>query len=162
VGSRAKFSYTSRHRWAYLPTIAFFLFLLLALWLKPDLLWGGEVDPRTRNAGMLLSGTAVILLAGAFLRRIWTEPHIVEFEPDAMVLQPIVGQPRRVAYTEIESAAERKRPALRGAVELELRTNRRQRIVIRGEISDYPRLRRLLLERLPVGTRDRWTGPEDS
>lgn len=160
MGSTAKFSYTSRHRWAYLPTMAFFLFLLLSLWLKPELLWGGEVDARTRNAGMLLSGTALVLLGAAFLHRVRTEPHVVEFEREFMVLHPIFGQVRRVPFSEIEHGGERTRPALRGGVEMELRTTNRRRIVIRGEIADYPRLRRLLLERLPAETRDAWKEPE--
>jgi hypothetical protein len=160
MGSPARFSYTSRHRWAFLPTIAFLLFLLLALWLRPELLWGGEVDERTRSGGMLLAGTGVLFLGAALARRLATEPHTVELERDAMVLWPLVGGARRVPYEGIESAEERTRPGLRGSVELELRTATWRRLVIRGDISDYPRLRRLLLERLPPAARERWTEPE--
>jgi hypothetical protein len=162
MGTAARFSYTSRHRWAFLPTIAFFLFLLLSLWLRPELLWGGEVDERTRTAGMLLAGTAVLFLGAAVVRRLTTEPHAVELEREAMVLWPLVGGARRVPYERIESAEERTRPGLRGSVELELRTSVWRRLVIRGDISEYPRLRRLLLERLPPGARERWTEPETS
>jgi hypothetical protein len=160
VGAPARFSYPPRHRWAFLPTIAFFLFLLLSLWLRPQLLWGREVDPTTRRAGMLLAAAGVIFLGAALLRRFMTEPHVVAFEPKDLLLWPLVGGPRRVPYEDIESAEERTRPALRGSVELELRTLRWRRVVIRGDISEYPRLRRLLLERLPAGARERWSEPE--
>jgi hypothetical protein len=160
VGAPTRFSYPARHRWAFLPTIAFFLFLLLSLWLRPDILWGGEVDPTTRRAGMLLAGTAVVALGAALLRRLRTEPHVVAFERDEMVLWPLVGGPRRVPYADIENAEERTRPALRGSVELEVKTVRWRRIIIRGDIGDYPRLRRLLLERLPPAARERWSEPE--
>jgi hypothetical protein len=162
VGAARRFSYPARHRWAFLPTIAFFLFLLLSLWLKPDLLWGGEVDENTRRAGMLLSGVAVVFLGGALLRRFVTEPHVVGFEKDELMLWPLLGGPRRVPYADIESAEERTRPALRGSVELELRTRQWRRVVIRGDISDYPRLRRLLLDRLPPVARERWIEPEST
>jgi hypothetical protein len=160
VGAPTKFSYSSRHRWAFLPTMVFFLFLLLSLWLKPDLLWGSDIDPRTRSAGMLLAGVGVVFLGGGLVRRFMTEPHVVELQRDAMVLWTLLGQARRVPYEEIESAEERTRPALRGSVELELRTAPWRRIVIRGDISNYARLRRLLLERLPPGARERWSEPE--
>jgi hypothetical protein len=162
MGAAPRFSYTSRHRWAFLPTIAFFLFLLLSLWLRPELLWGGEVDERTRTAGMLLAGTAVLFLGAALVRRLTTEPHVVELERDAMVLWPLLGGARRVPYDGIESAEERSRPGLRGSVELELRTSVWRRLIIRGDIGDYARLRRLLLERLPPAARERWTEPETS
>lgn len=157
----SRFSYPARHRWAFLPTISFFLFLLLSLWLKPDLLWGGDVDQNTRRAGMLLAAVAVVFLGAALLRRFMTEPHVVAFERNELVLWPLAGAPRRIPYGDIEAAEERTRPALRGSVELEVRTRRWRRIVIRGDISDYPRLRRLLLERLPADARERWSEPED-
>jgi hypothetical protein len=160
VAAPTRFSYSPRHRWAFLPTIAFFVFLLLSLWLRPSLLWGGEVDERTRTAGMLLSGVGVIFLGVALVRRFMTEPHVVELQRNAMVLWPLLGKPRRVPYEDIESAEERTRPGLRGSVELELRTKPWRRIVIRGDIGDYPRLRRLVLERLPPVARERWIEPE--
>lgn len=160
MGAPQRFSYPARHRWAYLPTLAFFLFLLVSLWLKPELLWGSEVDQNTRRAGMILAAAGVVFLGAGVLRRFMTEPHVVEFERNDLVLWPLVGAPRRVPYGDIERAEERTRPALRGSVEMELRTSRWRRVVIRGDIRDYPRLRRLLLERLPPEARERWSEPE--
>lgn len=159
MGAPARFSYSPRHRWAFVPTIAFFLFLLLSLWLAPELLWGGDVDARTRGAGIMFTAAGSIVLGGLFLRRWRTEPHVVEFQRDAMVLWPILGPPRRVPYDDIESAGERTRQFLRGSVELELRASAWRRIVIRGDIGNYERLRRLLLERLPPDTREGWREP---
>jgi hypothetical protein len=155
-----RFAYPGRHRWAYVPTALFFAVLLLILWLRPEWLSNDGVDQGTRSAGLALGGVVLAIILVILALRWFREPYAVVVEREGLLLYPFLGAPRRVAFSSLVHAEERARPFLRGKVEMELRTAARRRIIIQGEISDYPKLRRLVLDRLPAEARERWSEPE--
>ncbi len=156
------FSYGQRHRYAFLPTIAFLAVVFTILLVDPALLWTGGVDEQTRKAGLLLSATLAVGFAAALVAR-WTEPFRIRLEPDALVAMPIVGAAVRVPYDRIVRVAERPKTFLRGHVELDVRvTGRRGPLYIRGSISEYARLTRLLRNRVPPAVRSEWKEVQDA
>ncbi len=155
-GQHPTFVYGRRRRWAFLPTSAFFLVLLLVLALDPTLLWSEGIDAETQRAAVLLCGMLAVGFAVALLAR-WTEPFCVTLEPDAFVARPLLGSPVRVPYDRIARVVERPPNFIRGHVELELRTiDRRRPLYIHGDIGDFPRLARLLRSRVPAAVRAEW------
>ncbi len=150
------FSYGQRHRYAFLPTMLFLVVVFAILLLDPSLLWTGTVDERTRQAGLLISGALAVGFAVALVVR-WTEPFRISLETDALVAAPLIGSTVRVPYDSIVRVVERPRNFLRGHVELDVRASGRRRpLYIRGTIKDYPRLARLLRNRVPPAVRSEW------
>lgn len=150
------FTYGQRHRYAYLPTLGFLVVVFAILLLDPSLLWAGVVDERTRQAGLILSGALAVGFAAALLTR-WSEPFRISLEPDALVATPLIGSTARIPYDRIVRVGERPPTFLRGHVELDIRAaGRRRPLYIRGSISDYTRLTRLLRNRVPPAVRAEW------
>ena len=117
---------------------------------------GGAVDERTRQAGLILSGALAVGFAAALLAR-WSEPFRISLEPDALVATPLIGSTARIPYDRIVRVGERPPTFLRGHVELDIRAaGRRRPLYIRGSISDYTRLTRLLRNRVPPAVRSEW------
>ena len=48
------FSYSARHRWAYVPTVLFLLVILAILLIDPTIIWK-DLDPATRRNATLLA-----------------------------------------------------------------------------------------------------------
>ena len=157
-----RFSYGPRQRYAYLPTIGFFVVVFAILLLDPALLWTHGVDARTRQIGLLLCGVLAVGFAVALVAR-WSEPFEIALEPGTLVATPLLGRTLRIPYAECERVVERPRTFLRSHVELEIRAaGRRRPLYIRGTIKDYARLTRLLRQRVPPAARADWKEVRDS
>jgi hypothetical protein len=150
------FGYSPRHRWAYLPTALFLAVVFAILAIDPSLVWS-DLDPRTREAALILAGALAVGFAVALIDR-WLSPFWFSCEPDALVARPLLGAARRVPWTDVTAVNERPKSFFRGTPELEVRfgTGRTRPLVVRHDLTGYDRFEKLLRRHLPAEVQARW------
>lgn len=155
------FTYSARQRWAWIPTIAFLVFLFAVLAVRPELVWEqSRIDEQTRSAAMLLAGALAIALTAGLVMR-WLEPFWIAVDPDALVGRPLIGGERRIAYDAIDRVDERPKTFMRGNVELVVHAPGARPFLVHGNIRDYGDLVRLLRARVRAEVREAWQEPAD-
>ncbi len=154
------FSYSARHRWAYVPTVLFLLVILAILVIDPSLVWQ-DLDPSTRRAGILLAAALAIGFAAALLAR-WASPFRFKVDAEALEVAPLIGSARRVAYADIRDVQILPKTFMRGVPEVVLQVDSGRPVVIRTDISSYQQLERSLRRRLAPDLQARWKEARDS
>jgi hypothetical protein len=154
------FSYSARHRWAYVPTVLFLVVILAILVINPSLL-GNDLDPATRRNATLLAAALAIGFAAALLAR-WASPFRFNLGADALEVAPIIGSARRVAYTDFRDVTILPKTFMRSVPEVVLGVEKGRPVVIRTDITDYPQLERTLRRRLAPELQARWKEARDS
>jgi hypothetical protein len=159
-GTGSVFSYSARHRWAYVPTVLFLLVILAILVIDPSLVWN-DLDPGTRRAATLLAAALATGFAAALLAR-WASPFRFSVGADALEAAPLIGSSRRVAYSDFRDVAILPKTFMRSVPEVVLQVNGGRPVVIRTDITDYPQLERHLRRRLAPDLQARWKEARDS
>ena len=154
------FSYSARHRWAYVPTVLFLLVILGILVINPSLL-GTDLEPGTRRNATLLAAALAIGFAAALLAR-WASPFRFSLDADALEVAPIIGSVRRVAYDDFRDVTILPKTFMRSVPEVVLRVEKGRPVVIRTDITDYPQLERTLRRRLAPELQASWKEARDS
>ena len=154
------FSYSARHRWAYVPTVLFLLVILAILLIVPTIIWK-DLDPATRRNATLLAAALAVGFAAALLAR-WASPFHFRVDADALEVAPLIGSTRRVAYGDVTDVAILPKTFMRSVPEVMLRINRGRPVVIRTDITGYKQLERNLRRRLAPDLQARWKEARDS
>ena len=154
------FSYSARHRWAYVPTVLFLLVILAILVIDPTIVWK-DLDPATRRNATLLAAALAVGFGAALLAR-WASPFHFRVEADALEVAPLIGSTRRVAYEDVADVSILPKTFMRSVPEVVLRVNRGRPVVIRTDITDYRQLERNLRRRLAPDLQARWKEARDS
>jgi hypothetical protein len=152
--SKSTFSYSARHRWAYLPTLGFMVVILAILLIDPTIVWR-DLDPGTRRSATLLAGALVIGFAAAILAR-WASPQRFVVGPDALVAEPFIGAARRIPYDQVRDVQILPKTFMRGVPEIVLRPEKGRPVAIRTDITNYGQLERSLRRRLAPDVQARW------
>ncbi len=160
AGTGSVFSYSGRHRWAYVPTLLFLLVILAILLIDPTLVWK-DLDPSTRRAGTLLAATLVIGFAAALLAR-WASPFRFSLGADALEVAPLIGSSRRIAYSDIRDVRILPKTFMRSVPEVVLRVEGGRPVSIRTDVVGYPQLERGLRRRLAPDVHARWKEARDT
>jgi hypothetical protein len=148
------FSYSTRHRWAYVPTLLFLVVLVLILAFNPGLIWP-DIDADTRRTGLLLAGVLATGFAVALAAR-WASPFRFEVEDDALVAEPLLGPARRVPYWQIRDVVVLPKTFMRSVPEVVLQVEGGRPITIRTDLVEFPQLERALRRRLAPAVQARW------
>jgi hypothetical protein len=148
------FTYSGRHRWAYVPTVLFLLVVAVILAADPTLIWP-EIDADTRRNTLLLTGALAVGFAVALGAR-WASPFRFELANDALVARPLFGSERRVRYAEIADVIMLPKTFLRGVSEVVLRVENGRPITIRTDLIGYQQLEKGLRKRLAPAVQARW------
>jgi hypothetical protein len=159
-GTGSVFSYSARHRWAYVPTVLFLLVILAILLIDPSLVWN-DMDPGTRRTATLLAAALAIGFAAALLAR-WASPFRFSVGADALEVSPLIGSARRVSYADFRDVAILPKTFMRSVPEVVLQVNGARPVVIRTDITDFPQLERNLRRRLAPELQARWKDARDS
>jgi hypothetical protein len=154
ASSSKTFSYSTRHRWAYLPSLGFLVVILVILLTDPGLIWT-NADPTTLRAATLLAAALAFGFAAAIAAR-WVAPFWFAVEGDALVARPLLGAPRRVRYSEITDVRVLPKTFMRGVPEVVLQTAQGRPIAIRTDIGHYDQLERALSRHLAPDLQARW------
>lgn len=154
------YSYSARHRWAYVPTLLFLLVILTILVIDPNLVWN-NLDPNTRRSATLLAATLAVGFAAALLAR-WASPFRFSVGADALEVAPIIGSPRHVAYSDIRDVSILPKTFMRSVPEVLLRVEGGRPLTIRTDVVGYPQLERALRRRLAPSLQVRWKEARDS
>jgi len=154
------YSYSGRHRWAYVPTVLFLLVILAILVIDPTLVWN-DLDPSTRRAATLLAASLAVGFAAALLAR-WASPFRFSVGADALEVSPLIGSPRRVAYSDIRDVSILPKTFMRSVPEVLLRVDGGRPVTIRTDVVGYPQLERALRKRLAADVQARWKEARDS
>ena len=154
------FSYSARHRWAYVPTVLFLIVILGILVINPSLVWN-DLDPGTRRTATLLAAALAVGFAAALLAR-WASPYRFSMGAHALEVAPIIGSARRIAYADIRDVTILPKTFMRSVPEVVLRVDRGRPVVIRTDITDYAQLERTLRRRLAPELQARWKEARDS
>jgi len=154
------FSYSARHRWAYVPTVLFLLVILGILVINPHLL-GTDLEPGTRRNATLLAAALAIGFAAALLAR-WASPFRFSLRADALEVAPIIGSVRRVAYADFRDVTILPKTFMRSVPEVLLRVDGGRPVTIRTDVVGYPQLERALRKRLAADVQARWKEARDS
>jgi hypothetical protein len=154
--SKSTFSYSARHRWAYLPTLGFLVVVLAILVVNPGLLpaWQG-LDPGTRRSAILLAAALAVGFAAAILAR-WASPSRFVVGPDALIAEPFIGAARRIPYDQVRDVQILPKTFMRGVPEVVLRPEKGRPVAIRTDITNYGQLERSLRRRLAPDVQARW------
>jgi len=160
AGSGSVFSYSARHRWAYVPTVLFLLVIVAILVIDPSIVWH-DLDPSTRRTATLLAATLAVGFTAALLVR-WASPFRFSVESDALEVAPLIGSPRRVAYADFNDVTILPKTFMRSVPEVVLRVNRGRPVVIRTDITDYRQFERTLRRRLAPDLQARWKEARDT
>lgn len=148
------FTYSGRHRWAYLPTVLFLLVIIAILALDPSLI-ANDLDAVTRRNALLVAGALAIGFAVALGAR-WASPFSFELTDAALVAAPLVGVPRRVAYGDIRDVRMLPKTFMRGVPEVLLEVEGGRPIAIRTDLTDYQQFEKGLRRRLAPAVQARW------
>ena len=148
------FTFSGRHRWAYVPTILFLLVLLVILALDPSLIWS-EMDQDTRRNALLLAGALATGFAVALGAR-WSSPFSFEVTDHALVAAPLLGPARRVPYALIRDVAVLPKTFMRGVPEVVLHVEGERPVTIRTDLIGFAQLERSLRKRLAPAVQARW------
>jgi hypothetical protein len=159
-GAGSVFSYSARHRWAYVPTVLFLLAILAILVIDPSLIWK-DLDPSTRRAGTLLAAALAIGFAAALVAR-WASPFRFSVGADALEVSPLIGSPRRIAYAEVRDVTILPKTFMRSVPEVMLHLDKGRPVAIRTDITGYQQLERTLRRRLAPEVQARWKEARDS
>ena len=159
-GTGSVFSYSARHRWAYVPTLLFLLVIFAILVVDPSLVWR-DLDPSTRRAGILLAASLAIGFAVALLAH-WATPFRFSLGADALEVAPLIGSPRRVAYADVRDVRILPKTFMRSVPEVVLQVDAGRPVVIRTDITAYAQLERALRRRLAPDLQARWKEARDS
>ena len=159
-GTGSVFSYSARHRWAYVPTLLFLLVIFAILVVDPSLVWR-DLDPSTRRAGILLAASLAIGFAVALLAR-WASPFRFSLGADALEVAPLIGSSRRVAYADVRDVRILPKTFMRSVPEVVLQVDAGRPVVIRTDITAYAQLERALRRRLAPDLQARWKEARDS
>jgi hypothetical protein len=160
AGTGSVYSYSGRHRWAYVPTLLFLIVILAILVIDPGIIWN-NLDPGTRQAAMLLAATLAIAFAAALLAR-WASPFRFSLGADALEVAPLIGPQRRVAYSNISDVRILPKTFMRSVPEVLLRVEGGRPVAIRTDVVGYPQLERALRRRLSPELQARWKEARDS
>jgi hypothetical protein len=152
--SASSFSYSARHRWAYVPTLGFLVVLVVILVTNPGLIWQNAESGPLRSATLLAAGLAIAFAVALVAR--WASPFRFELASDALVAFPLIGSPRRVPYAQIRDVTIQPKTFLRGVPEVLLRVESGSPITIRTDIGGYQQLERNLRRRLAPEVQARW------
>jgi hypothetical protein len=150
----ATFTYSARHRWAYVPTLLFLVVVLVILAVDPGLVWP-DMDAGTRRSALLLLGGLATGFAVALGAR-WASPFRFELESDALLAVPLLGPARRVAYRQILDVVTLPKTFMRGVPEVVLQVEGGRPVTIRTDLVDYQQLEKALRKRLAPGVQARW------
>jgi hypothetical protein len=148
------FSYSGRHRWAYVPTILFLLTLLVILALDPSLIWS-DMDQDTRRNALLLAGALATGFAVALGAR-WSSPFSFEVTDQALVAAPLLGPARRVRYAQIRDVVVLPKTFMRGVPEVVLHVEGERPVTIRTDLIGFAQLEKSLRRRLAPAVQARW------
>jgi hypothetical protein len=159
-GAGSVYTYSARHRWAYVPTVLFLLVIFAILVVDPSLVWH-DLDPSTRRAGILLAAALAIGFAVALLAR-WASPFRFNVGADALEVAPLIGSSRRVAYADIRDVRILPKTFMRSVPEVVLQVDPGRPVVIRTDITGYQQLERALRRRLAPDLQARWKEARDS
>jgi hypothetical protein len=160
AGTGSVFSYSARHRWAYVPTLLFLLVIFGILVIDPTIVWK-DLDPATHRNATLLAGALAIGFAAALMAR-WASPFRFSIGADALEVAPLIGSTRRVAYAEIRDVTILPKTFMRSVPEVVLRVERGRPVAIRTDIAGYQQLERNLRRRLAPDLQARWKEARDS
>jgi hypothetical protein len=160
AGTGSVYSYSGRHRWAYVPTLVFLLVILAILVIDPNLVWN-DLDPGTRRAGTLLAASLAVGFAAALLAR-WASPFRFSVGADALEVAPLIGSPRRVAYSDIRDVSILPKTFMRSVPEVLVRVEGGRPVTIRSDVVGYSQLERALRRRLTPDVQARWKEARDS
>jgi hypothetical protein len=148
------FTYSGRHRWAYVPTVAFLLVIIVILALDPSLI-SNDLDEVTRRNALLMAGALAIGFAVALGAR-WASPFSFELTDEGLVAGPLVGAPRRVSYADIRDVRLLPKTFMRGVPEVVLRIEGARPIAIRTDLIGYQQFEKALRRRLAPAVQARW------
>jgi hypothetical protein len=160
AGTGSVYSYSGRHRWAYVPTLLFLLVILAILVIDPSLVWK-DLDQNTRRAGTLLAATLVVGFGAALLVR-WASPFRFSVGADALEVAPLIGSPRRVAYSDIRDVRILPKTFMRSVPEVLLGVEGGRPVTIRTDVVGYQQLERSIRRRLTPDLQARWKEARDS
>lgn len=154
------YTYSGRHRWAYVPTLLFLLVILAILVIDPSLVWN-NLDPNTRRSATLLATTLVVGFGAALLAR-WASPFRFSVGADALEVAPLIGSPRQVAYSAIRDVTIQPKTFMRSVPEVVLRVEGGRPVTIRTDVVGYLQFERALRRRLTPDLQARWKEARDS
>jgi hypothetical protein len=160
AGQGSVYTYSARHRWAYVPTLLFLLVILAILVIDPTLVWN-NLDPGTRRSATLLATTLALGFAAALVAR-WASPFRFSVGADALEVAPIIGSPRRVAYSDIRDVSILPKTFMRSVPEVVLRVEGGRPVTIRTDVVGYQQLEKALRRRLTPDLQARWKEARDS
>jgi hypothetical protein len=160
AGTGSVFSYSGRHRWAYVPTLLFLLVILAILLIDPSIVWK-DLDPGTRRNATLLAAALAVGFAAALVAR-WASPFHFILGADAFEAAPIIGSARRVAYSDIRAVSILPKTFMRSVPEVLLRVEGGRPVAIRTDVVGYPQLERALRRRLSPELQARWKEARDT
>jgi hypothetical protein len=160
AGTGSVYSYSGRHRWAYVPTLLFLIVILVILVIDPSIIWN-NLDPGTRQAATLLAATLAIAFAVALLAR-WASPFRFSVGVEALEVAPLIGPQRLVAYSNISDVRILPKTFMRSVPEVLLRVEGGRPVAIRTDVVGYPQLERALRRRLSPELQARWKEARDS
>ena len=160
AGTGSVYTYSGRHRWAYVPTLLFLLVILGILVINPSLIWN-NLDEGTRRNGTLLAATLAVGFAAALLAR-WASPFRFSLGADALEVSPIIGSSRQVAYSAIRDVSILPKTFMRSVPEVMLQVEGGRPVTIRTDVIGYPQLERALRRRLAPDLQAKWKEARDS
>lgn len=148
------FSYSARHRWAYVPTLLFLVVIVAILLIDPAVVWP-NIDPGTRRTALVLAGGLALGFAAALVLR-WASPFRFTVAEDAFVTTPLIGSARRVPYGDIRDLRILPKTFSRSVPEVELTVLDGRPISIRTDLPGYPQFERALRKRLAPAVQAKW------
>lgn len=156
------YTYSGRHRWAYVPTLAFLLVILAILVIDPGLVSNNFfADPETRRNAELLAAALAVGFGAALLAR-WASPFRFSVGADALEAAPLIGSPRRIPYADIRDVRVLPKTFMRSVPEVVLRVEGGRPLTIRTDVVGYPQLERALRRRLAPDVQARWKEERDT
>jgi hypothetical protein len=160
AGTGSVFSYSGRHRWAYVPTLLFLLVILAILLIDPSIVWK-DLDQGTRRNATLLAAALAVGFAAALVAR-WASPFRFSLGADALEAAPLIGSARRVAYSDIRDVSILPKTFMRSVPEVVLQVEGGRPVTIRTDVVGYPQLERALRRRLAPDLQAKWKESRDS
>jgi hypothetical protein len=148
------FTYSGRHRWAYVPTVLFLLVVIAILALAPSLI-SSDLDETSRRNALLVAGALAIGFAVALGAR-WASPFSFELTNEGLVAGPLVGASRRVPYGDIRDVRMLTKTFMRGVPEVVLQVEGGRPIAIRTDLVGYRQFEKSLRRRLAPAVQARW------
>jgi len=92
----------------------------------------------------------------------WASPFRFSVGADALEVAPIIGSPRRVAYSDIRDVTILPKTFMRSVPEVVLRVEGGRPVTIRTDVVGYQQLEKALRRRLTPDLQARWKEALDS